>query len=37
MQEIKNLIENTWLHRDQLSEKPVTDAIEFVIEELDGK
>ncbi len=35
MQEIKNLIENTWLHRDQLSEKPVTDAIEFVIEELD--
>jgi len=35
MQEIKNLIENTWLHRGQLSEKPVTDAIEFVIEELD--
>ncbi|NOX84762.1 MAG: 2,3,4,5-tetrahydropyridine-2,6-dicarboxylate N-succinyltransferase [Chlorobi bacterium] len=35
MEQIKKLIENAWQHREALSEKPVKEAIEFVIEELD--
>lgn len=35
MEKIKNLIENAWQNREALSENPVKEAIEFVIEELD--
>ncbi len=35
MQEIKERIENAWENRELLSEKPVIDAINFIVEELD--
>ncbi len=35
MEQIKELIENAWDNREALSEKPVREAIEQVIEELD--
>ena len=35
MNDIKILIEEAWLKREKLTEKPVVEAIEFIIEELD--
>lgn len=35
MQEIKALIENAWIDRNQLSDPKVIEAIEYVVEELD--